>query len=38
MSWELDTKWYTDELDLKMQEGIAQITDYFEKQLSRNED
>jgi hypothetical protein len=23
MSWELDTKWYTDDLDMRMVEGLA---------------
>ena len=38
MSWERDTKWYTDNLDAKMVEGIAQIKDQFEIELRKNED
>jgi hypothetical protein len=38
MSWERDTKWYTDNLDAKMVEGIAQIKDQFEIEFRKNED
>lgn len=38
LSWEQDTKWYTDDLDDIFIEGMAQLYENFEAEFRRNED